>query len=103
MNAAARATWAPGSGSRHGREWSPWETCIDMSSCQAGWNSTSSIRFPKRSWVRSWGGFSFASLPSSIVSARPARSPTARMVSIPKSPPSRETASTSGRSAVKTL
>ena len=25
-------------------------------SCQAGWNSTSSMRWPKRSWLRSSGG-----------------------------------------------
>ncbi len=74
-----------------------------ISSCHAGWNSTSSTRLPKRSWVLSLGGFSLASLPSSIVSARPAISPTARMVSIAKSPPSRETASTSGWSDSKTL
>ena len=70
MNAAARATWAPGCGSRQGSAWRPWETCISISSCQAGWNSTSSTRLPKRSWVRSFGGFSLASRPSSIVAAR---------------------------------
>ena len=103
MKAAARATWAPGCGSRQGSAWVPWETCISMSSCHAGWNSISSTRLPKRSWVRSLGGFSFATRPSSIVAARPAISPTARIVSTAKSPPSRATASTSGRSASKTL
>ena len=29
---------------------------IRISSCQEGWNSTSSMRLPKRSWVRSFGG-----------------------------------------------
>ena len=74
-----------------------------MSSCQEGWNSTSSTRLPKRSWVRSFGGFSLASRPSSIVSRRPAIAPTERIVSTAKSPPSRETASTRGPSASKTL
>ena len=51
MNIAARATWAPGCGSRHGSAWRPWPTPAPISSCQAGWNSTSSMRLPKRSWV----------------------------------------------------
>ena len=76
---------------------------MSISSCQAGWNSTSSMRLPKRSWVFSFGGFSLASRPSSIVSALPASAPTARTVSTAKSPPSRLTASTRGASDSKTL
>ncbi len=39
---------------------SPPETLLPSSRCQAGWNSTSSIRWPYRSWLRSRGGCSFA-------------------------------------------
>ena len=64
MNSAPRATWAPGCGlaprrARAARA----RPRARISSCQAGWNSTSSMRLPKRSWVRSCGGFSFASTP----------------------------------------
>ena len=103
MNIAALATWAPGCGSRHGREWRPNPTPTFISSCQAGWNSTSSIRWPNRSWVRSFGGFSFASRPQRWASALPANAPTSPMASAAQSAPSRRTASVSARSAVKTL
>jgi hypothetical protein len=46
MNAAARATCAPGRDSVQGSEWRPWETEASMSLCHAGWNSTSSMRWP---------------------------------------------------------
>ena len=46
-----------------------------MSSCQAGWNSTSSIRWPYRSWVRSFGGFSLATRPHSCACSLPASRP----------------------------
>ena len=62
---AARAVCAPGRGSAHGAACSPAPTATVISSCQAGWNSTSSIRFPNRSWVRSTGGFSLARRPHS--------------------------------------
>ena len=55
MNIAARATCAPGCGSRHGSACSPCPIPTRISSCQAGWNSTSSIRLPNRSWVCSSG------------------------------------------------
>ena len=97
MNVAARATWAPGCGSRHGSAWSPCAIPIRISSCQAGWNSTSSMRLPKRSWVRSFGGFSFASTPQRIVSARPQIAPSSRdPVVRPSRRPRARTASTSG-------
>ena len=41
---AARATCAPSRGSRHGRAWRPFVSESRMSSCHAGWNSTSSRR-----------------------------------------------------------
>ncbi len=56
---------APLPGSRHGSACSPCSTPRPRSRCQAGWNSTSSIRSPKRSCVRRTGGCSFASRPSS--------------------------------------
>ena len=46
MKAAARATCAPGRGSRQGREWSSWEMPSLISSCHEGWNSGTSTRFP---------------------------------------------------------
>ena len=46
MNAAARATCAPGWGSTQGSEWSWCPMPSRISSCQAGWNSGSSIRLP---------------------------------------------------------
>ena len=38
---------------RPGQRVQPVRDASVMSSCQAGWNSTSSMRLPKRSWVRS--------------------------------------------------
>jgi hypothetical protein len=46
---AARATWAPGRASTQGAEWAPDRIRRDIKRCQAGWNSTSSIRLPMRS------------------------------------------------------
>ena len=43
---AARPACAPGTGSRHGSACTAAATDSSSSSCQAGWNSTSSIRFP---------------------------------------------------------
>ena len=78
--AAARATAArAGRARRRAR----------ISSCHAGWNSTSSIRLPKRSWVRSFGGFSFATAPARITAGRPQIAPSSRARSSAQSPPSR--------------
>src|SRR5262249_47558096 len=64
--------------------------------CHAGWNSTSSIRLPKRSCVRSRGGCSFASRPNS--SGSPPRSvPNDRSDASAQAAPSRATGSPSGR------
>src|SRR3954465_13420004 len=68
---AARAACAPRRGSIHGSAWVPCFTDISISQCHAGWNSTSSIRLPKRSWVFSCGGFSLASRPHSSGSPPP--------------------------------
>ncbi len=54
---------------------SPAPTAWPSSRCQAGWNSTSSIRWPYRSCVRSFGGFSFASAPHRWACAEPAARP----------------------------
>ncbi len=103
MKAAPRATWAPGRGSFQGEEWSSCSTDAPSSSCQAGWNSTSSTRLPTRSWVLSFGGFSLARAPSSIIRALPATAPTAEIFSSAQSAPSRLTASPRAVSALKTL
>ena len=95
-NAAARATCAPGRGSRHGDACKPQLTASPSSSCHAGWNSTSSILLPKRSCVRSRGGCSFASRPSSSGSP-PSSVPSSRNAVSAQSAPSRTTASASGR------
>jgi hypothetical protein len=58
---------------------------------------------PKRSWVRSWGRFSFASTPSRIVSGRPQIAPSSVNRPSAHSAPSRRTASTSTVSVVKVL
>src|SRR5579875_1624131 len=90
---AARATCAPGRSSRHGAACIPWPTATVISSCQAGWNSTSSIRWPYRSCVRSTGGCSLASRPHSWAVADPASLPTSRTSSSAQPAPSRRTAS----------
>ena len=92
---AARAVCAPARGSRQGSECAPCLTASSMSACQAGWNSTSSIRLPNRSWVFSTGGFSFASRPHSSGSP-PDSSPSVTHFSCAHPAPSRSTASTSG-------
>ncbi len=61
------------------------------------------MRFPKRSWVRSCGRFSFASTPRRIVSARPQIAPSSLACPAAQSAPSRFSASTSTRSDSKTL
>ena len=53
----------PRRGSRHGDACSPCSTPARISACHAGWNSTSSTRWPKRSNVRSFGGCSLACTP----------------------------------------
>ncbi len=59
---AARATNPPSSLTQ-GRECTRCETDRSMRACQAGWNSTRSIRLPKGSWVRRRGRFRLASVP----------------------------------------
>ncbi len=76
---------------------------MSISSCQAGWKATSSIRWPKRSKIFSSGLFLSASKPAAIARAEPASAPIAVIVSSAKSPPSRETASRRTRSELKTL
>src|SRR6059036_2676653 len=73
-----------------------------MSSCQAGWNSTESERLPKRSCVRSTGGFSLASRPHSCGSP-PQNAPASAARSCAQPPPSRSSASTSGALSRKRL
>ena len=103
MNIAARATWAPGPGSRQGIACSPWLLPIRISSCQELSNSTSSMRWPKRSWVFSSGLRSLASKPQRIVCAEPQIAPSSRARSSAHSAPSRRSASCKGRSASKGL
>src|SRR3954467_12108411 len=74
----ARRTCAcrsPADASAHGAPARPCPTAVAMSSCQYGWNSTSSTRWPYRSWVRSFGGFSFATRPHSSACSLPATRP----------------------------
>ena len=61
------------------------------------------MRLPKRSWVFSLGGFSFASKPQRIARAEPAKAPTSLTRGSAQSPPSRRSASTRTRSASKVL
>ena len=94
----------PGRGSRQGSEWSWCSTARPSSSCHAGWNSTSLMRFPKRSWVFSFGGFSFASTAlRRIVGAAGERADRPQPILGPLGRPRARTASTSGRSVSKTL
>jgi hypothetical protein len=72
---AVRATCAPGRGSRHGSACTACSIPSDISACHAGWNATSSIRWPKRSNAVSSGGLRFASRPSASVSALPITAP----------------------------
>lgn len=100
---AARRTCPPGRSQASVR---PAETACPSSRCQAGWNSTSSTRFPYRSWVRSRGGFSFACVPHRCACAepadRPSRTSPARASSSSSGARCRSTASVSARSAEKT-
>ena len=73
-----------------------------MSACQAGWNSTSSRRWPKRSWVCSTGGCSLASTPQRIGSP-PQNAPAACRRSRAQPPPSRSSASRSAAWSSKRL
>ena len=95
--AAARATWAPvpapGSGADHGAACKPVPISTSIRPCQAGWNSTSSMRRPPRSNCRNCGPCSLASRASPISSALPSRSPKASSPASAASPPSRRTAS----------
>ena len=76
---------APGRGSRHGRLCTSCAIASAITACQAGWNSTSSMRWPKRSCVRSSGVWRFASRPSASTS----RCPSARRRRARARPPSR--------------
>ncbi len=95
MKRAARATW-PSSA-----EWSPCATPSPRSACQAGWNSTSSIRSPKRSWSGGPAGARSRAGPSSSGSPPQSRPNAAHRCSSASPPPSRRSASTSGRFSEK--
>ena len=103
--APRRRTWRRGprahraAGSAQGAACRPWPTAVLISACQAGWNSTSSIRLPHRSWLRSTGGCSLASLACSPVAAEPARRPSACSSAAAQPAPSRVTASSSAGSS----
>ena len=94
---AALAACAPGRGSIHGMAWIPWWTDWPSTECQEGWNSTSSIRFPYRSWVRRTGGWALASSARCRYAGDPSRAPSVSSGFSAQSPASRRTASTSGR------
>ena len=102
MKPAARRTWACGLSDSHGVAASPWPTARSISQCHEGWKSTSSTRLPQRSYERSRGGFSLASIPCSRASAVPASRPRAERSSTTSADAWRVTASTSDRSAVTT-
>src|SRR6478672_4821060 len=75
-NPAARRTCAPvPTGRVQGSAVRPWETAVDISSCQAGWNSTSSTRSPRGEWVCSTGVTRSAWSPQACARAVPASSP----------------------------
>src|SRR3954452_22645576 len=99
---AIRATWAPGRGSVHGEEWPPISDESVISACHAGWKSTSSMRFPKRSCVLSTGGFSLASRPHST-GAPPHSAPVCSSRSRAQPAPSRSRPSTSAVWSVNRL
>ncbi len=72
---AARSTCAAGRSETHGAACSPEFTATVIRECHAGWNSTSSIRWPKRSWVCSVGVFVSACAAHRRASGEPAWAP----------------------------
>ncbi len=75
MKAAARATCAPGRGSRQGEACRPCSTAVPRSQCHDGSSWTSSMRWPYRSWVRRIGSWCSARHAWSAASVDPASAP----------------------------
>ncbi len=90
---AERATWAPARSSAQGAAARPSVTATRISSCQLGWKSTSSTRWPYRSWVRSSGSCRLARSLHSWAAVPPARRPSRRMSSSAHPAPSRRSPS----------
>ena len=80
---------APAAGRDQGRLCTWCSIASRITACQAGWNSTSSMRCPKRSCVRSSGVKRFAWRPSAKVSALPRSRRTASTSASNAAPPSR--------------
>ena len=74
---AAREVCGIGSVAVHGVPASPCPTASVSSRCQDGWKSTSSRRWPYRSWVRSTGGEALASVAHRRAASVPASRPRA--------------------------
>src|SRR3954451_14568415 len=98
-SSAARATWAPGCGSRQGSAWMSRATAPSSSQCQLGSSSTRSTRWPKRSWVTRRGSWRSARRPCAWALAEPAVRPASATRSAAQPPPSRSSASRSGTSS----
>src|SRR5579864_2889742 len=86
---AARATWAPSRSSAQGAPCRPCSTAVRISSWYCGRYSTSSMRCPYRSWVRSTGGCSLANLPHCCTASLLPSRPSARTSSSAQPAPSR--------------
>ena len=103
MNAAARATFAPGFGSAHADVCAPCATAAEMIRWYAGWYSTSSIRLPQRSNVFSSGMIVLASSASCWNVALPTSAPMSVSSPVAQSASWRRTPSASTVSRVNSL